>query len=292
VVSVPAIAADGIAASGKRIEPFALFRPASVAEALDLMAAWPGAALHAGGIDLVNRMKAGFVAPAVIALDGIGEIKGIGWSRDGNLDIGAATTHWQIEHDALLKSSLPALAGYVADLGNVRVRRQGTIGGNLMAAEAGYEMLAALAALDAKLCFATLSGGARTTVAARAFHQTPFASGALLLAISIPFPAAQLAWSRDLRPNLGVVAALDCTGDVIRSGYGAISGVASAGAALGITQPMSPQEIVARVRELAEDWATEIALVAGPMAPDPIYVRHVLGVLMRRLLLRLAGSNP
>jgi aerobic carbon-monoxide dehydrogenase medium subunit len=291
VVSVPAIAADGIAASGKRIAPFVLFRPASVAEALDLLATRPGAALHAGGIDLVNRMKAGFVAPAVIALDGIDEIKGVAAGRDGTLHIGAATTHWRIEHDALVKSSLSALAEYVADLGNIRVRLQGTIGGNLMAAEPGYEMLAVLAALDAKLRFATPSSGARTTVEARALRQTPRASGELLLTISIPFPAAQLAWSRDLRPNLGVVAALDRTGDVIRSGYGAISGIASAGAALGIAQPMSPQDIIGRARDLAENWAAEMALAVGPAATGPIYVRHVLGVLMRRLLLRMAGPN-
>jgi CO/xanthine dehydrogenase FAD-binding subunit len=157
VLSVPAIAVDGIAASRKRIAPFALFRPASVTEAIELLAVWPSAVLHAGGIDLATRMKAGLVAPAVIALDRIGEIKGVTRGRDG-LDIGAVTTHWQIEHDSVVRSCLPALADYVASLGNVRVRLQGTIGGNVLAAEPGYEMLALLAALDAHLHFARTIG--------------------------------------------------------------------------------------------------------------------------------------
>jgi carbon-monoxide dehydrogenase medium subunit len=290
VLSVPAIAVDGIAASSKRIAPFAVFRPASVTEAVELLAVWPGAVLHAGGIDLANRMKAGLAAPAVIALDRIGEIKGVTRGRNG-LDIGAVTTHWQIEHDGVVGSCLPALADYVASLGNVRVRLQGTIGGNVLAAEPGYEMLALLASLDARLHFARKSDGTRYAISARGFQPALSAAGDILLTISIPLPAPQLVWTREMRPNLGIVASLDSEGDLIRSGYGAITGQSAVGSPLNITQPLSRRQIGARARELAESWAASIPFVDTPGAFDLIYMRHVTAVLMRRLLGRMAGVD-
>jgi aerobic carbon-monoxide dehydrogenase medium subunit len=290
VVSVPAIAVDGIAASRKRILPFALFRPASVTEALELLAAWPGAVLHAGGIDLTNRMKAGLVAAAVIALDGVDEMKRVARSRDA-LNIGAAVTHWQIEHDSVVRSSLPAVAEYVSGLGNVRVRLQGTIGGNVMAAEPGYEMLALLEALGANLHFASRSDRKRYAVEARGFRPAFMGAGDILVTISIPLPTPQLVWTREMRPNLGVVASLDHDGDSIQSGYGAVSGQTAAGSSLGITQSMSRQDIAAGAAKLAESWAADIPIADAPGAADPIYMRHVMAVLMRRLLVRMSGQS-
>jgi aerobic carbon-monoxide dehydrogenase medium subunit len=290
VLSVPAIAVDGIAASRKRIAPFALFRPVSVTEALEFLAVWPNAVLHAGGIDLANRMKAGLVAPTVIALDRVGEIKGVTRGRDG-VEIGAVTTHWQIEHDSVVRSCLPALADYVGSLGNVRVRLQGTIGGNVLAAEPGYEMLAILAALDAHLHFAKQSDGTRCAIAARVFQPTLSTARDILLVIWIPLPAPELVWTREMRPNLGIVASLDSDGDLVRSGYGAITGQSTVGFPLNIIQPLSRRQIAVRARELAESWAASIPFVDTPGAFDLIYMRHVTAVLMRRLLERMAGTD-
>jgi aerobic carbon-monoxide dehydrogenase medium subunit len=290
VVSVPAIAVDGIAASRKRIPPFALFQPASVTEALELLAAWPAAVLHAGGIDLANRMKARLDAPAVIALDRIGEMKGVVRCRD-SVNIGAAVTHWQIEHDSVVKSCLPAVAAYVAGLGNVRVRVQGTIGGNIMAAEPGYEILALLAALDANLHFARRSDGTRYAVEARGFQPAISAAADILLMISLPLHPTDLKWTREMRPNLGIVASLNRDGDSIRSGYGAVTGQVTAGSRLGVTQSLSQREIAARARELAESWAACIPIADTPSGADAIYMRHVMAVLMRRLLIGMTGQD-
>jgi carbon-monoxide dehydrogenase medium subunit len=295
VVSVPAIAVNGIAASRHRISPFVLFQPASVTEALELLAAWPAAVLHAGGIDLANRMKAGLVAPAVIALDRIGEMKGVVRSRD-SLNIGAAVTHWQIEHDSVVRSFLPAVAAYVAGLGNVRVRVQGTIGGNIMAAEPGYEMLALLAALQASLHFARRSDGTRYAVEARGFQSAISAAADILLMISIPLHPPDVKWTREMRPDLGVVASLDRDGDSIRSGYGAVTGQVGAGARLDIAQSLSQPEIAARAPELAERWAASIPIADTPGGADPtdmrhVFMRHVMAVLMRRLLIRMTGQD-
>ena len=70
-------AVAAIAASRKRIAPFRLFRPSTVEALCELKRQWPDALLHAGGIDLVNRMKAGLAAPAVIDLGALDAIKGV-----------------------------------------------------------------------------------------------------------------------------------------------------------------------------------------------------------------------
>jgi hypothetical protein len=94
-----------------------------------------------------------------------------------------------------------------------------------------------------------------------------------------------------MRPNLGIVASLDSEGDLIRSGYGAVTGQSAVGSPLNITQPLSRQQIGACARELAESWVASIPFVDTPGAFDLIYMRHVTAVLMRRLLGRMAGVD-
>jgi hypothetical protein len=94
-----------------------------------------------------------------------------------------------------------------------------------------------------------------------------------------------------MRPNLGIVASLNRDGDSIRSGYGAVTGQVTAGSRLGITQSLSQREIAARARELAESWAACIPIADTPSGADAIYMRHVMAVLMRRLLIGMSGQD-
>jgi aerobic carbon-monoxide dehydrogenase medium subunit len=280
---VHAIAYDGIAASRGRIPPFRLFRPNSVAAVCELLAEWPDAVLHAGGIDLVSRMKAGRPVPTVIALRGVSELRGVRHCDD-ELEIGAATSHWEIEHDEVVRAVLPCLAAYVEGLGNVRVRAQGTVGGNIMAGERGYELMAILAALDAKLCFVARDDGRRFVVPVRELSSTTDLPNDLLTTISIQLPPRAVAWNRDLRPMLGTVAAFSGEGGTVRSGYGATSGLGLIGGPLTITRPISLGDLENTAAALAEDWAASVALSANRLTVDPGYLRHVLGVQIRRLI--------
>jgi len=68
-------------------------KPASVAEALELLASNDGARALAGGQTLINVMKARAASPdALVDLNGIEELKGIELGADGTLTIGAMTT--------------------------------------------------------------------------------------------------------------------------------------------------------------------------------------------------------
>jgi hypothetical protein len=54
---------------------------------------------------------------------------------------------------------------------------------------------------------------------------------------------------------------------------------------------LSQREIAARARELAESWAACIPIADTPSGADAIYMRHVMAVLMRRLLIGMTGQD-
>ena len=106
-------------------------KPASVAEALELLAANDGARALAGGQTLVNVMKARAASPdALVDLNGLGELKGIELGADGTLTIGAMTTYSELVASAEAKAR-PILGEVCATIADVQVRNRGTVGGNV-----------------------------------------------------------------------------------------------------------------------------------------------------------------
>jgi carbon-monoxide dehydrogenase medium subunit len=278
-----------IAASRKRIAPFRLLRPSTVEALCELKRQSPDALLHAGGIDLVSRMKAGLAAPAVIDLGALDEIKGVRQVGDA-VEIGAATTHWQIEHDGLLKTVLPAVPDFVAGLGNVRVRVQGTVGGNVMAAEAGYEMLPLLAALDAELRFVDCGNGTRQSVPARVCD-IGASETRLLAVIAIPLRGKTVTWDRSLRPQLGLIAALDWREGMVTSGFAALTGCGRVWASLPLERPLGRDAIVPASAAIAESWVELLPSLDGLVGFGRDYCRHVAQVMLRRAITRMAHAS-
>jgi aerobic carbon-monoxide dehydrogenase medium subunit len=276
-----------IAASRKRIAPFCLLRPTTVEALCELKRQWPDALLHAGGIDLVSRMKSGLATPAVIDLGALDEIRGVRQVGD-IVEIGAATTHWQIEHDELLKASLPAVPDFVAGLGNVRVRVQGTIGGNIMAAEPGYEILPLLAALDAELRFIDWRNGTRRNVPARDHGVEAAGSVHLLGVIAVPSSGKTVTWDRSLRPQLGLIAALDWRDGMVVAGFAALTGCAGVWAPLPVATPLARDEIGSASTAIAENWVKFLPPLNGLAGLSRDYSRHVAQVMLRRAITRMA----
>ena len=89
------------------------------------------------------------IAPSMlISLGRVPNYDFIRHEKDG-LHIGALTKLSDIEHSAFVKKFCPALAHTFRVVGNVRVRNQATIGGNLSAADYAADPPAMLTALDA-----------------------------------------------------------------------------------------------------------------------------------------------
>src|SRR5688500_2339048 len=166
-------------------------RPSSVDEAVRLLAAHEGARALAGGQTLVNVMKARAASPDVPAdLGRLDELRTITVSG-GTLHLGAMATYTQIMASSEVEVSRPILAEVAAQIADVQVRNQGTIGGNICSNDPTNHLPPLLVALGASM---TIRGanGERTVPAAEFFlgvYLTVVGEGELLLSVSVPAAA-------------------------------------------------------------------------------------------------------
>ena len=144
--------------------------PSNLKEALGLISDGSAKVL-AGGMSLIPLMKLRLAVPEQVV--DIGRIKDLNYIREsgGMLQIGATTTHDQIESSALLRSKCPLLAEAAAHIGDVQVRNMGTIGGSTAHADPAADYPASLQALEAKLKLVSAKGE-RTVSAADFFVDT------------------------------------------------------------------------------------------------------------------------
>src|SRR6476469_1570908 len=163
-------------------------RPASLGEAVELLAANDGARALAGGQTLINVMKARAGSPdALIDLSRIEELTGIDLAGDGTLEIGAMTTYTELVQSSEARAR-PILGEVCAQIADVQVRNRGTIGGNICTNDPTNHLPQLLAALGAEM---TIHGadGDRTVTAQDFFlgvYMTAVGTGELLTKIRIP----------------------------------------------------------------------------------------------------------
>src|SRR5213079_3364729 len=110
-------------------------RPASVQEAVRLLAEHDGARALAGGQTLINVMKSRAASPDVLVdLGGLAELRGIELGSDGTLELGAMTTYTELIGSAEARAR-PILGEVCAQIADVQVRNRGTIGGNVCSSD-------------------------------------------------------------------------------------------------------------------------------------------------------------
>ena len=110
---------------------FHLKRPASVAEAVALLAAEPGARLLAGGTDLLPNLRRGIEHPSLLVdLGGVRDLGDIGFSAAG-LSIGAGVTLSRLAAEPRLARDWQAISQAAASIAGPGHRSAATLGGNL-----------------------------------------------------------------------------------------------------------------------------------------------------------------
>ena len=126
--------------------------PRDFSEALTLLSEHADdAKIIAGGTSVVLMLQQKLIAPSVlISLCHVSNYDFIRHEEDG-LHIGALTKLRDIELSDVVKEFCPTLAHTFSVVGNVRVRNQATIGGNLSAADYAADPPAMLTALDARV---------------------------------------------------------------------------------------------------------------------------------------------
>jgi aerobic carbon-monoxide dehydrogenase medium subunit len=166
------------------------YHPAqSIDEALDLLGRYgDDAHFMAGGTSLMLMMQQGLVQPGhVVGLRNINDLKGVTVLRDSGLEIGALTTHREIERAPETTNYCPTLAENFSRIATVRIRNQATIGGNLVHADPAQDPPPMLLALDAEAVVWSKSGERRIPLDGffEDFFQTAVQEGELLTAVRL-----------------------------------------------------------------------------------------------------------
>jgi len=126
--------------------------PTNISEAVSLLDQYiDDSKVIAGGISVVLMLQQKLIMPSVLIslsrVDGRDTIR----LEDDGLHIGALAKLSDIERSDVVKQFCPALAHTFSVVGNIRVRNQATIGGNLSAADYAADPPAMLTALDARV---------------------------------------------------------------------------------------------------------------------------------------------
>jgi len=163
-------------------------RPASVQEALRLLAERDGARALAGGQTLINVMKARAASPDfLVDLHDLKDLRGIELGADGTLEIGAMTTYADVVDSAEARAR-PILGEVCEQIADVQVRNRGTIGGNICSNDPTNHLPPLLVAVGATM---TIQGaaGERSVPAEEFFlgvYMTAAGPGELLTKVSVP----------------------------------------------------------------------------------------------------------
>ena len=162
----------------------------SAAEAVDALGqAGPDATLVAGGTALVLLLRQGLIRPSVvIGLRRASDLAGIRRTADGGLEIGALTTHREVERSPDVRRYSPALAAAFGRIATIRIRNQATLGGNLVHADPAQDPPPILLALDASVVL-TGPAGSRTLALDGFFidfFETAIEADEVLTAVRLP----------------------------------------------------------------------------------------------------------
>jgi len=278
--------------------------PTTLSEATALLSEYgEDAKVIAGGTSVVLMLQQKLIFPNVLI--SLGRIEG--WDfvllEPDGLHIGSLTHLHEAELSPVLREFCPALAYTFSVVGNVRVRVQATLGGNLSAADYAADPPAMLTALGAR---ARLLGpdGSRDVHLSEfflGFYTTVLEPDEILTEVIIPAipETARAAYykytsiSAEGRPCVAVGALADFDED------GKCRDLRVAvGAAVEMPQRVTEGEALAHSSVLTDELVTAIAEEYA-RALDPLsdvrgsawYRREMIGVFVKRALLKVRDGH-
>jgi len=139
--------------------PFVYHRPATLDEALALLAEHGGEAKPlAGGQSLIPAMNFRLARPAVLVdLNRVAELGYVRAGRDG-LRIGAMTRQRAVERSDAVRGAAPLVAEAMPFIAHPQIRNRGTVGGSLAHADPAAELPAVMLTLEARFRARSVKG--------------------------------------------------------------------------------------------------------------------------------------
>ena len=276
------------------LRPFQLLNPTTVLEASAELARFgEDAMVYAGGAQLLLLSRLGLIRPDyLVNIKGVSSLNRIA-EEGGVVRIGSTVTHHQVASDPIVRSGLPMLASAESQVGNIRIRNQGTLGGNLCHADPQSDPPPSLLAYDASVHLTGVDGRERQVPLSQFIdgaYETVLDQGELLTEVSIPplppgWGQAYLRIETLYRPSVSVAVAARVDG-------GRVAGVRIAVGCIGpvprrLTQ-LEEQIMGVGLEEADRAIAQASAIIAAHLHPQDdmlgsaAYKTHVADTLVRR----------
>jgi carbon-monoxide dehydrogenase medium subunit len=280
---------------------FEYLAPHSLPEAINMLSSRSGqVSVLAGGTDLLLGMRAGKLAPeALLSLKRVPELRGIVFSDETGLQLGAMTTLRQIRRAPAIRQNYPSLATTADHMASAPVRSLATIGGNLCNASPAADLALPLIALDAQVRLIGPDG--ERQLALEAFFlgpgETALSPGELLAEILVPPSEGETIYlKQSSRAHMdiavvGVAARLHLRQPAIQTARIVLGAVAPtplrvrAAEQLLIGRPLN-EDSITQAASLASEACSPISDVRGARW----YRQRLVEVLVRRALPALGAQ--
>ncbi|TDR93025.1 FAD binding domain-containing protein [Enterovirga rhinocerotis] len=257
---------------------FDYLRPASLTEAVAMLADNPEGKALSGGHTLIPAMKLRLTGPAALVdLNGLAELRGIKLEGD-TLIIGALSRHHEVANSDVVKQAIPVLAEMVGTIGDPAVRHRGTIGGSLANNDPSADYAAAAMALGATVVTD------RRRIAADDYFQglftTALEEGEIVTAVEFPIPK-RMGYSKFRNPASRYALCAVCVAQTA-SGETRVS-VIGAGAD-GVFRASAFEAALASdfSAKALEGLSVPPDDMASDIHADQDYRAHLVGVMARR----------
>jgi CO/xanthine dehydrogenase FAD-binding subunit len=179
-----------------KLPPFDYACPATLPEAVQLLASSDDAKAIAGGQSLVPMLAFRLSQPSLLVdLRKLADLRGIRISDKG-VTLGAMVRWRDIEDDERLETAHPLLKAAIAHVAHYQIRNRGTVGGSIAHADPAAEMPGIAMTCDAEISVVGKSG-ARVIQAADFFQgalTTALASDEIIVDIRLPAWPAGRRW--------------------------------------------------------------------------------------------------
>jgi aerobic carbon-monoxide dehydrogenase medium subunit len=269
--------------------------PATLAEAVALLASRDEAKALAGGQSLVPMMAFRIASPSLLVdLRKLTELRRIEIAKDG-VRLGAMVRWRDIEDDVRLDAAHPLLKAAIAHVAHYQIRNRGTVGGSVAHADPAAEMPGIAVACDAEIAVVGTAGS--RVVRADDFFIAPLITALtadeIIVDVHLPAWPAQRRWGfREFsrrRGDFAMAAAavfydLDAAGKARNAHIGAI-GVGDRPVRLTAAEAEVDGKVVdLAVSERAGAAASAAVNPDGDIHASGAYRKSLIGTMVERAL--------
>ena len=254
-------------------QPFDYIRPASLEDAVGILADQPETKILAGGTNLLVAMKETAATPdsspeAIVDISHLSELRGIAETPEG-VTIGALTPIRELARSPRIRETYTCLAEAAAAFGSTQVATMGTLGGNIANGSPASDTVPALVVLGAQAAIAG-PNGKRTELVADLLvgpGRIGLEPGELITAVLLPSqPASAGSSFLKLTRVLADLAKISIAVRLVRDEHG----VQTARIALGSVGPTVIRAKRASSTLVGQAFSGDLALLAGRIASEEI----------------------